>query len=343
VSNTKQNGDWNGALRNILSAIRIDSPNQFTFGGRIVPVMGNHQHGAQTVHPLLTILSGQLYEYAYSRPFRGNLPETNGSGGFFAMDSELVEAMSQANATRERWEHGWIVEQILAQGQIVARQGNHSRNVWPGQFISKDGPAAMLRVGAEISIFYARESRSLQGGFYYAFGEAAEDYNRGFSLVRMYWNVSAAGAPGFVGAVTARLNRFHVPFRLKCATARNQFDRTDVAVIYLSRQFFPIAAELMLDVHPQVADFLDDDVPLFSKKVAKGMGVAEDPGTGESFGQSRCHRLAQSIWDCYQSGDQSNDGRLKKFRTLLSQSGINPDHLHLNAGSLDWYQLPGES
>ena len=341
MTTTKQNGDWNDSLRSILSAIRIDSPDQFTFGGRIVPVMGHHQHGAHAAHPLLTSLSGQLYEYAYSRPFRGNLPETNGFS--LVADSELVEAMSQANATRERWEHGWTVEQILAQGQIVARQGNHSRNVWPGQFISKDGPAAMLRVGADISIFYARESRSLQGGFYYAFGEAAEDYNRGFSLVRLYWNVSAAGAPGFVGAVTARLNRFHVPFRLKCATARNQFDRTDVAVIYLSRQYFSIAAELMLDVHPQIADFLEDDVPLFSKKVAKGLGVAEDPGTGESFGQSRCHRLAQSIWDCYQSGDQSDDGRLKKFRTLLSQSGINPDHLHLNAGSLDWYQLPEES
>jgi hypothetical protein len=338
----EQNGDWSGALNNILSAIRIDSPNQFTFGGRIFPVMpANHYPGAQTVSPMLAMISAHLYEFAYSRPFRGNVAETNGSG--LALDSGLVEAMSAANATRERWEYGWTVEQILAHGQIVARHGNQTRNVWPGQFISKDGPAAMLRVGAEISIFYARESRSLQGGFYYAFGEAAEDYNPGFSLVRMYWNISAAGAPKFVKAVTARLNRFHVPFRLKCATARNQFDRTDVAVIYLSKQFFHIAAELMRDVHPQLVDFLEDDVPLFSKKLAKGLSVAEDPGTGESFGQSRCHRLAQSIWDCYQSGDQSTDGRLKRFRTLLSQSGINPDHLHLNAGSLDWYQLPGES
>jgi hypothetical protein len=340
VNKIGQNGDWNGPLRNILSAIRIDSPNQFTFSGRIVAV-GNHHHGAPAAHPLLATLSGQLYEFAYSRTFPGNSPETKRDG--FVVDSELVEAMSRANATRERWEHGWTVEQILPHGQIVARQGNHSRNVWPGQFISKDGPAAMLRAGAEISIFYARESRSLQSGFYYAFGEAAEDYNRGFSLVRMYLNTTADGAPKFVGAVTSRLNRFHVPFRLKCATARNQFDRTDVAVIYLSKQFFPIASELMLDVHAQIADSLEDDVPLFSKKIAKGLSVAEDPGTGESFGQSRCHRLAQSIWDCYQSGDQSNDGRLKRFRTLLSQSGINPDHWHLNAGSLDWYQLPGES
>jgi hypothetical protein len=33
-------------------------------------------------------------------------------------------------------------------GRFVARQGNHSRNVWPGQFISNDGPAAMLPPGS---------------------------------------------------------------------------------------------------------------------------------------------------------------------------------------------------
>jgi len=115
-----------------------------------------------------------------------------------------------------------------------------------------------------------------------------------------------------------------------------------VAVVYLAKRFFRIAAELMLDIHPAVADFLDPDVPLFSKKIADGLSVAEDPGTGESFGQSRCQRLAESVWNCYLRGDQSIDARLDEFRQLVTKSGIDPDHLHLNAGSLDWYELPPE-
>jgi hypothetical protein len=200
----------------------------------------------------------------------------------------------------------------------------------------------MPRQGAEISVFYARESRSLQTGFYYAFGEVAEDDTSGFGLVRLYWNISFEGAPRLIGLLTSRLNRFHVPFRLKAATARSQFKRTDVAVVYLAKRFFRIAAELMLDVHPEIEDSLGDDVPLFSKRIAKGLGVAEDPGTGESFGQSRCRRLAESVWNCHQRGEQTTTARLKEFHRLLKERGIDPEHPHINAGSLDWYELPSE-
>jgi hypothetical protein len=333
------NGDWKKPVKAILSAIKIDSPNQFKFGDRIFPVAVQAHGQANGDGALVNNLAAQLYEYAYSRTFTGKLAEKSAD---FSADAQLIEQMSRANATRERWEHGWIISQVMHGGQIVAYHGNQSRELWPGQYISKDGPLAIPRVGAEISIFNAKESRSLQGGFYYAFGESVEDHRQGFGLVRLYWNLVPDGAPRFVAQVTARLNRFQVPFRLKCLTARNQFDRTDVCVIYVTKRYFRIVAELLLDVHPALDDVLREDVPLFSKKLAKGLSTAEDPGSGESFGQSRCQRLAQSIWDCYQAGTQSADNRLKRFRALLVQSRIDPDHVHLNAGSLDWYQLPKE-
>jgi hypothetical protein len=268
------------------------------------------------------------------------LPESGAHD--LSIDFGLLEAMSLANTTRERWEHGWTIARIQQHGQILAQKGSVQRNLWPGQFVSKDGPASMPRQGAEISVFYARESRSLQTGFYYAFGEVPEDDASAFGLVRLYWNISFEGAPRLVGLLTSRLNRFHVPFRLKAATARSQFNRTDVAVVYLAKRFFHIVAELMLDVHPEIEDALGDDVPLFSKRLAKGLGVAEDPGTGESFGQSRCRRLAESVWNCYQRGEKRPQARWEEFRRLLKERGIDPRHPHLNAGSLDWYELPSE-
>jgi hypothetical protein len=341
---TKQAG--NSAVKNVLSAIKIKSPQEFTFAGRNFSVNGaHHQHAAPVAsdaqsQAFVQTLSTYLYEFAYSRPFRAQLPEPETLD--FSPDLELVEKLSAANKTRERWEHGWTIAQILPHGQVKAQKGNAQRSLWPGTFLSKDGPAAMLRVGAEISIFYPKESRSLQSGFYYAFAETPEDESHGFGLIRLYWNISYDGAPKLISMLTSRLNRFHVPFRLKCATARSQYDRTDVAVVYLAKRFFRITADLMLDVHPEVAEFLGDSVPLFSKRVAKGLGVAEDPGTGESFGQSRCHRLAESVWNCHQQGEQSLQARWAEFRRLLKKNGIDSQHLHLNAGSMDWYELPPE-
>jgi len=337
-------GCWE-SVEQIMSAIRIDSPERFNFAGLDVTVHGieqQHSHGpaSSSTHPLVNNLSSYLYEYAYSRPFRG-APTVEPP--VQAPDFDVVEAMSAANSTRERWEEGWSITQIMHHGQVLAQRGNETRTVWPGQFISKDGPAAVPRTGAQISLFYAKESRSLQNGFYYAFGEEAEEPSVGSALVRLYWNISARGAPLLVGAVTSRLNRFQVPFRMKCAISPSQYRRTDVAVIYLAKRFFRITAELLVDIHPAVAEFLDEEVPLFSKAVARGVGVAEDPGTGESFGQSRCRCLAQGIWDCYLRGEQSPGERADEFRRLLVSKRIDPEHPHLNAGSLDWYELPQDN
>jgi hypothetical protein len=338
------NGDWRESIEQIMSAIRVDSPERFNFAGMDVSVQGfSHQeaHGAGSgsAHPLVRDLSSYLYQFAYSRPFRGGPISVEPPP---APDFDLVEAMSAANSTRERWEEGWTISQILHHGQIVAQRGNETRSVWPGQFISKDGPAAVPRTGAQVSIFYAKESRSLQNGFYYAFGEEAEEPAGGFGLIRLYWNISPEGAAPLVGAATARLNRFQVPFRLKCAISASQYGRTDVAVIYLAKRFFRIAAELLLDIHPAVAEFLGEEVPLFSKAIARGVSVAEDPGTGESFGQSRCRCLAQGVWECYVRGEHSTGSRVDEFRRLLASKRIDPEHPHLNAGSLDWYELPAD-
>jgi hypothetical protein len=360
------NGEGSRAIKKVLSAIKVASPGEFDFAGRGFQVRGGghqhagHQHGHQHaghqhehghahaahVEPdpqsqaFVATLSAYLYEYAYSRPFVSPLPEAVGHD--LTIDVGLLEALSMANTTRDRWEHGWTIGQIMQYGQISAQKGSLQRNLWPGQYLSKDGPAAVQRQGAEISVFYAKESRSLQAGFYYAFGEEAEEAGDHLGLVRLYWNISFEGAPRLVGLITSRLNRFRVPFRVKFATARSQFARTDVSVVYLSKRYFRIAAELMLDVHPEIEDALGEDVPLFSKRLARGLGVAEDPGTGESFGQSRCRRLAESVWNCYRRGEQTTKARWEEFGRLLKGSGLDPEHTHLNSGSLDWYELPPE-
>jgi hypothetical protein len=339
----KVHSDQNRAIKEVLAAITVDSPQEFTLAGRkfhvpqVNQTVGSNNGSSDPSRPFVNALSAYLYEFAYSRSLRRQLPAPEVMD--LSADLGLIDAMSAANSTRERWEHGWKIEQVLHHGQISAYKGSLRRTLWPGQFLSKDGPAAMPRPQAEISIFYARESRSLQNGFYYAFGEIAEEEVNGFGLVRLYWNIKFDGAARLVGHTTSRFNRFHIPFRLKCATARSQFERTDVAVIYLAKRFFGIAAAVIPEVHSEVSDFLEDEVPLFSKKLAKGLGVAEDPGTGESFGQSRCQRLAQAVWNCYIKGQQSTEGRFREFHQLLTANGINTKYPHLNAGSSDWYEL----
>lgn len=341
---------WDQPVAQLFRAIQVDSPHQFTLGGRPFALDGTAMAAAGAVpppadgksapSPLVGLLGNVLYQCVYCRPFRGQLPESQAES--LASDPALGRELAAANTTRERWEHGWQIRQMMPTGQVLAQRGSQQRSLWPGQFLSQDGPGARPRPGAPISVYYPKESTSLQEGFYYVFGQTPEDEGLAFGIVRVYWNVAAEGAPALVGLLSTRLNRFHVPFRCKCSTIRGQFERTDVAVVYLARRLFPIFADLLCDIHPGVRAFLGGDVPLFAKRVAAGVGVAEDPGNGESFGQHRCRLLAEALWNCFLRGNQSLSARLGELERLLVQAGVDPQRPYLNAGSLDWYEAPRE-
>jgi hypothetical protein len=335
------------ALADLLAAIRIDSPQAFTLGGRtftVPPAAATQAPGAgaaapEQTPPLVEWLGNALYRWVYSRPFRPPLPlEDPPPTG--TVDEALAAELSAANASRDRWEEGWSITQVHSSGEVTAQRGNATRSVWPGQFLSKDGPGARPRPGARISLFYPKESTSLQPGFYYCFGETPEDAGDGFGVARAYWNLSPEGAPRLVRLLSERLNRFHVPFRVKCATLRGEYERTDVAVLYLTKRFFPVFGELLRDIYPELRRYLGEEVPLFARRFAAGVGVAEDPGNGESFGQHRCRVLAETCWSGFTRGDQSPESLLAELRQRFAAAGTDPDRLHLNAGSLDLYEPP---
>jgi hypothetical protein len=113
-----------------------------------------------------------------------------------------------------------------------------------------------------------------------------------------------------------------------------------VAVVYLAKRLFPFVADLLQEVYPDVRPFLGPEVPFLTWRLAPGVAVAEDPGTGESFGQHRCRLLAEACWSCFLRGDQEAPSRLEELHRLAAAQGANPERLHLNADSLDCYAAP---
>jgi hypothetical protein len=131
-----------------------------------------------------------------------------------------------------------------------------------------------------------------------------------------------------------------VPFRFKCFIAEPQHDRSDGGVLYFPKEYFGIAAELLAEFVPGLIDRLGESTPLFTKPVARGIGIAEDPSNGESFGQHRCRLIAEAVWQAYTEGDQSPAGRRRHFSHLLASNAVDPERWYLNSPSRDVYELP---
>jgi hypothetical protein len=209
----------------------------------------------------------------------------------------------------------------------------------PGEFVNLSGSGIVLAPGAVVRVYVPRDSRTVQAGYYFAFGETPPDSSDESSVVRFYWNVAAEGAAQLLKEISGGLNHWEVPFRFKTPTHRGMFARTDSAVLYTPRRYAAFTFGLISEIYARIRPLLRDEVPLFTLRVAPGLAFAEDPGTQESFGMCRSRILAQGIWLAHAQGARRTGERLRVVGQHFESQGISLSRPWLNPGSADEFQF----
>ncbi len=188
-------------LARIVDAVAIESPAAFTLGGRpssgiALPVIGLHL--TPDMPPLMNELVMQLYQHCFANRFAGQA--VSGQPPPTANDPEWVGSLARANQSRERWEDEWRILHTMPNGGVVAQRGKTTRTLAPGEFINLSGSGMVLSPGTFVRVYVPRESRTVQAGYYFAFGETLPDSNDELSVVRFYWNVSGRGSCAVVAS-----------------------------------------------------------------------------------------------------------------------------------------------
>ena len=274
--------------------------------------------------PLYVHLQNEIYDRLYTRPTGRAVP-----------GEDMTPLLSAANRGRERWEADWTFWQPDPGGGLWATRNTSVYLAQPGQWAMPNG--GMPSAGAPLAVFLAKELPHLQPGFYMVLGETPFDRFTEGRMMRVYFNIEEAGAAELVSAVTEAMNALLVPFRFKILNHRGVFTRADGSVLYCARRYFGIVSRLLPRIRDRVQHALREPVPLFTKALYPGVGFAEDPGSGDSFGLSRSRLVTQAIWNTWTRGDQSADGRIAELQTLFGAAGLRLDKPYLNAGSADVY------
>lgn len=256
-----------------------------------------------------------------------------------AIDAAHNAALSAAAGGTSRWDRGWRIEHMFPSGQLAVDKFGTARTVWPGEFMTHDGPGIPPRPGSVVSLHTAGESNTMQPGFHFFFSDALADYQDERDIVRFYWNVTASGAPVLAGALRRALDAYEIPFRFKLLSSVALYGRRDAGVLFITRRLYRIVAELLADVHGEVVAHLNDDTPLFTKRLARGLGFAEDPGNGESFGMDRCAMVAEGIVNAWKKGTHSVTGRMREIEAVFARNGISMERPYLCPGSPDVYRF----
>jgi hypothetical protein len=178
-------------------------------------------------------------------------------------------------------------------------------------------------------------------GYYIAIGDGMEQfYERDdkSSLVRLYWNLTREGSVLFIAAVTEIMNSARIPFRAKVLSEPWSYVRADAGVLYVARDLYPQVESLVPQILERVRSGLRLLTPMFTKQLAPGLGLAEDPGGGFSFGQHRCRLTAVALLRSYVERDQEHMSREETLLSVFRSSGLDPDLPYLDCGSKDQYR-----
>jgi hypothetical protein len=182
-----------------------------------------------------------------------------------------------------------------------------------------------------------QKSFTAQRGCYMALGQPEPS---GTKWLRLYWNVNPSGAIALVGIATGMLNRLRVPFRLK-VLLDTSIARRDAAVLYVPLADWPAARGIISPVCRQLDESrnLEAATPLFTKTLRPGVGLAEDPQTGLSFGMHRAALVARSLARSYLAGHSGADQQWSDLRDEFEREKLSLDRAYLNAGSADVYEF----
>ncbi|MDQ6815725.1 MAG: T3SS effector HopA1 family protein, partial [Bacteroidota bacterium] len=248
---------------------------------------------------------------------------------------------SHYNTSLERFDAGWCVDQIDSQGIITATKCNYTKNVYAGEFLNDSIFSHAPAVNHQIRLLVRKEHKDPEAGFYYAFGNTVAEDNTD-QLVRVYFNISAAGIMQLVKSVTEILNMYSLPFSFKCVNHPFFYTRCDVAVLYLEKRYSNMVFFLLGEIHEAVRQYLLADIPLFTKQLAKGIAFAENPlKIDESFGTHISKMITQGIMNAI------NKNAGKQFWVQEIKMNIEQHHqyadletLYLNPNSKYPYAFP---
>ncbi|MBF2065142.1 MAG: hypothetical protein IGS39_12075 [Calothrix sp. C42_A2020_038] len=183
----------------------------------------------------------------------------------------------------------------------------------------------------------------LQNGYYIALSNCGQQYkNTNYvGLGRIYFNVTQTGAISLIDSLTLALNTEEIPFSFYVLCHPAAFGRYDSCILYFEKKDFLTIHKVLQVVYSQHQSHFQTEIPLFTKFLAPGLGVAEEPQqkfvVNENFGMNRCHIVANALLETWQKGQNSVEGRMSAIENSFSQLGIDLHRPYLNPTSEDIY------
>ena len=257
------------------------------------------------------------------------------------LNLELDEQLHASNCSKGYFDPGWSVLRQEGDGSLAVQKNGLTLHVKRDRHLQSAEQSATA--GEVVAIWMP--PNLFEDGFYVAVsdvGLANRPYLDGDpKLADIYFNLSPEGAVAVMASLTQQLNAIRIPFTFKVLYDPDDYERCDSGVLCFERNNYQAVRQVVQTVYTENQSHFRSEVPLFTKLLALGLGLAEKPddreAAQESFGMNRCQIIANGLLEAWRKGDDSPEGRMTSIHQQFSRLGIELQRPYLNANSEDIY------
>ncbi|MFY1692729.1 lanthionine synthetase LanC family protein [Plantactinospora sp. WMMB782] len=323
-------------LTDLARHVRVLDDNRFVwFGQRISaePPSGTADRAAPP--SIRSTLARHLYQHFFvtGSPVPTRL---RGQPAGSPPDAAFVEQIRNSIVGAGPAEGNWRYARPHPEGLVAIRDGISF--LVPREAVAEWDPGTSP--GDALTVRQSPCLRAAQPGFCYVLGSLARP-SEVDPTVRVYWNIVADGASTLTRLLSTELNARSIPFALKLPDTPEGYHRCDSAVLYVAGAVFPAVAEVVAGCRPELDPVLGDRIPPLTAALLRGVGVAQDPGGGESFGQHRCRLLAEALCTPAARRARGPERRAAELVSWLGANGVSIVAPYRNPGSGELGQLAG--
>ena len=257
------------------------------------------------------------------------------NNSLFGVDLEFYDRLHNGNKGKGYWSHHWEIVKEETDGTLAVYKNGLILHIDPNLHLSPTTPG--LSPGKVISVKMPKNL--VQNGFYMAVGNAGTQNNQ--EITRIYFNITAEGAATVMESVTQYLNDLDISFSFKALYNPSDYQRYDSAVLYFNKSQHQTVWPVLQKIYAENQLYFNQQVPMFTKILAPGLGCAEEPeqkfGDQESFGTHRCQIIANGLIEAWLAGDHTPEDRISAIFKQFALQNIQLQHPYLNPHSQDIY------
>jgi hypothetical protein len=257
------------------------------------------------------------------------------------IDGEFYERLHNANHGIGYFDPYWEVLRREPDGSMAVAKGGLTLYIEPECHLKPSAQSA--KVGELVAIWMPKNR--LQNGCYVAVSDHGQEKqgspDADLGAGRIYFNFTPSGAIALMESLTLQLNADAIPFSFQVLYNPAAYGRYDSGVLYFERQDYPAIREILQAVYGENHRHFHPEIPLFTKSLAPGLGLAEEPtqkfAAQESFGMNRCQIVANALIEAWTKGKNALDERMQVIDQHFARHLIDLQRPYLNPSSDDIY------